>query len=168
MKAFGSVLIVSGCAFVGMYAALAHKRQLSALKKLLFLLDYMCCELQYKLTPLPELFRKTAQQTCGYFRAFFLDLADELDMQVIPNAQSCLCVVLKKHTAIPVCVQDCLTELGRTLGSFDLRGQLDGYAYARTICKDKIAALEEGKEGRMRTYQTLGLCAGAALAVLLI
>lgn len=168
MKLFGSLLIIFGCFSVGLYAALNHKRQLFALKKLLFLLDYMCCELRYKLAPLPEIFRNTANQANGYYRTFFLDLANELDMQIIPDAQSCLTVVLQKHETIPACVKECLTELGRTLGAFDLNGQLEGYAHTRAVCKEKLTALEEGKEGRMRTYQTLGLCGGVALAVLLI
>ena len=58
--------------------------------------------------------------------------------------------------------------LGRTLGRFDLDGQLIGLENARRDCRRAVDALSENRDNRLRCYQTLGLCAGAALAILFI
>jgi hypothetical protein len=61
-----------------------------------------------------------------------------------------------------------LRELGQSLGRFDLNGQLLGIAAVRNTCRSKLQQFEKNKEVRLRSYQTLGLCAGAALAILFI
>ena len=58
--------------------------------------------------------------------------------------------------------------LGRSLDRFDLAGQLKGIAATRSACRREVGALLENRDLRLRSYKTLGLCAGAALAVLLI
>lgn len=168
MKLLGAALVVAGCAFVGFYAAICQKIILSDLKKLMHMLEFMSCELRYKLTPLPALLRETAKQGSGFLRSYFSDLANELDSQIKPDVASCMAVVLEKHTLIPLDVQICLMELSGSLGRFDLDGQLEGLAYVRCLCTEKINTLEEGREARLRTYQTLGLCAGAAIAVIML
>ena len=65
-------------------------------------------------------------------------------------------------------LKELLLELGRGLGSFDLNGQLRGIEAVR---RQAIEALQESvndRDVRIRSYQTLGLCAGAALAILLL
>jgi hypothetical protein len=54
------------------------------------------------------------------------------------------------------------------MGRFDLEGQLNGLEAVRTRCRDWLDELISGREVRLRNYQTLGLCAGAALVILFI
>ena len=49
-----------------------------------------------------------------------------------------------------------------------MAGQLKGIAATRSACRREVDALLENRDLRLRSYKTLGLCAGAALAVLLI
>ncbi len=72
LKILGAILIVSGCGAVGMMIASSHARQERLLRQLISVYDYMECELQYRLTPLPELCRNAAQQACGALQHFFL------------------------------------------------------------------------------------------------
>ena len=60
IKLIGAALIIAGCDGVGFSMAAAHRREESALRQLIGALDYMGCELQYHLTPLPELCRSAA------------------------------------------------------------------------------------------------------------
>ena len=59
-------------------------------------------------------------------------------------------------------------QLGKSLGRFDLNGQLQGIEQVRAHCRRELSSLENGRDQRIRGYQTLGVCAGAALAILFV
>ena len=61
-----------------------------------------------------------------------------------------------------------LKALGRTLGRFDLDGQVQGIEAVRNEILTALEKLVKDQDARLRSYQTLGLCAGAALAILLL
>ena len=52
-KWIGALMVVAGCGGVGFTMAAAYIREEWALRSLIGALDYMTCELQYRLTPLP-------------------------------------------------------------------------------------------------------------------
>ena len=69
---------------------------------------------------------------------------------------------------IPSGTRRALSELGTTLGRFDLAGQLKGLETVRGECRRELEQMNVNKDVRLRSYQTLGFCAGAAVAILLI
>ena len=81
LKWIGAVLIVLGSGGFGFSLAAAHRREERNLQQLIFGLDYMQCELQYQLAPLPTLCRKTARQLSGVMQTLFLNLAEVLEDQ---------------------------------------------------------------------------------------
>lgn len=168
IKWIGAILIIIGCGGVGFSIAAAHRAEERQLQILIGALDYMQCELQYRLTPLPELCRQTAAQAGGAVRAVFTVLADELENQISPDVSCCLTAALSKIPDIPKYTQASLRNLGKTLGRFDLDGQLLGLEAVRQECRRNLDSLTANRETRLRSYQTLGLCAGAALAILFI
>ena len=76
--------------------------------------------------------------------------------------------VLAKSKDIPRHTLESLQNLGNSLGRFDLSGQLKGLEGVRQECRGKLTRLMGNQEVRLRSYQTLGLCAGAALVILLM
>lgn len=168
IKLIGAVLIIGGCGGVGFSMAAAHRREENALRQLIGALDYMGCELQYHLTPLPELCRVASAQSSGYIRQVFLALAAELDSQIAPDAASCMNAAISKTPKLPQRVRKNLSELGSSLGRFDLQGQLKGLESARQQCRRDLDELSKDRDVRLRSYQTLGLCAGSALAILFL
>lgn len=164
----GAFLIIAGCGGVGFGMALSYKREESALRQLLRTLEYMRSELEFRMTPLPELCRKLAAYSTGSIRTVFRKLAKELDAQVAPDAQSCMHAALKQSRDIPGKTADALSQLGHTMGQFDLQGQLRGICAVMHECEKQLKELECNRTQRLRSYQTLGLCAGAALAILFI
>ena len=58
LKWIGVALVVAGCGSVGFKISANHRKEEKALRQLIGILDYMECELQYRLTPLPELWQK--------------------------------------------------------------------------------------------------------------
>ena len=167
-KLLGAMLIVLACGGFGFSLAAAHRREESALAQLIRGLDFMACELQYRLTPLPELCRQTSEELTGPVGQVFAALAEQLQSQSQPEAGKCMAEALAAQTELPDQAKRILGELGQTLGRFDLPGQLQGLDGARQSCRGCLEALSRNRESRLRSYQTLGLCAGAALAILFL
>ena len=76
--------------------------------------------------------------------------------------------VLSKLENLPKSTAEALGLLGKSLGRFDLNGQLLGVESVRSYCRRELGSLEAGRDQRIRGYQTLGVCAGAALAILFV
>ena len=159
--------MIVACGGAGFSMAIQYKRQLASLKQLIKTLEYIRCELEFRLTPLPELCQKAAAYATGGIKEAFQALSEELCSQMAPDAQSCMAAVLNR-VRLPEKTAEVMLELGRTLGQFDLNGQLLGLDAVLADCRSVAAQLEEEKPQRVRSYQTLGLCAGAVLAILLV
>lgn len=168
LKWFGAILIVFGCSGVGMSMAWSLRRKGTELRQLLSALDYMQCELQYRLSPLPDLCRQTAAHTSGSIKLLFAALAEELEDQISPDVQLCMNAAVRKAKNLSDEAATVAVNLGKTLGRFDLDGQILGLEGARQSCRQALAKLESNKDTRIQSYQTLGLCAGAALAILFL
>lgn len=167
-KIIGAGLIIAGCGGFGFKLAANHIKEERTLRQLIGFLDFMECEMQYRLTPLPALCRQAAAEGKGSLCQLFLWLAKELEAQISPDAARCMDVALSKVTDIPKATVESLHVLGRSLGRYDLDGQLKGLEAVRQECRRKLEELNHNRDFRIRSYKTLGLCAGAAMAILFI
>lgn len=167
-KWIGALLVIAGCGGAGFAMAAAYKREESALRSLIGALDYMSCELQFRLTPLPALCRQAGTECRGIVGKVLTDLAQELESQITPDADSCMYAALSRTDNLPRKTEEALRTLGTSLGRFDLQGQLSGLEQIRSRCRHELEALTAARDQRIRSYQTLGLCAGAALAILFV
>ena len=111
---------------------------------------------------------QASKETSGVVRTILSALATELDNQISPEVSCCMESVLCKQREIPKYAIEAFRLLGQSLGRFDLQGQLKELDAVRTLCASNLAKLESNRDVRLRSYQTLGLCAGAALAILLL
>ncbi len=157
------------CSWFGYSLAAAHRREENTLRQLISALEYMQCELQFHLTSLPELCIQVGKYCKkGCVSSYFYELAKELNAQILPEPQSCCQAALEKTKGIPQASYDCLETLGKGLGKFDLDGEVLGLESVRIKCREKLEGLCARKDEQRRSYQTLGICAGAALVILLI
>lgn len=168
LKWIGAILVIVGCGGVGFSMAASHKREEAALRQLIGCLDFMECELQYRLTPLPDLCRQAARDAKGIVGQAMENLSRELESQICPDADSCMYAALKQCNNLPERTAEGLKLLGTSLGRFDLAGQIKGLESVRSWCRRELDALSVNREHRLRGYQTLGVCAGAALAILFV
>ena len=167
-KFIGAILIVLSCGGLGFKIAAAHRREEHALRQLIGALDYMECELQYRLTPLSALCRQASQECEGALRKIFLQFAIELDAQISPDAERCMLAALNGRKDVPSITMEALKKMGRSMGRFDMEGQLKGFEALRQECRGNLDRLGHNRDSRLRSYQTLGLCAGAAVVILFI
>lgn len=164
----GAIMIIAGCGGYGFSLAARYRQQERTLSELINALERMECELQYRMTPLPELCRMAAQDTSGILRKIFASLARELEERIMPDATSCMHSATARYSISSKALRLILVELGQSLGRFDLSGQLKGLASVRRKCLMELDNLGKNRSERLRCYQTLGLCAGAALAILFL
>lgn len=167
-KWIGAVLIVAGCGGFGFSLSAEHRREENSLRKLIALLDFMACELQYRMTPLPELCVAAAGETCGPLRQIFSKLAELLEASVSWDVAGAMDDALQSAEPLPEKTRDNLLALGRSMGRFDLTGQLSALESVRAGCRRDLEEFTANRDIRLRNYQTLGICAGAAVAIILI
>ena len=168
IKWFGAILVIVACGGVGFSMAAGCKREEWALRSFISALDFMTCELQFRLTPLPDLCRQAGKECRGIIGSVLTELARELESQIIPDADSCMYAAISRFDNIPNTTAEALRLLGTSLGRFDLQGQLQGLEQVRSHCRRELERLTADKDQRIRSYQTLGVCAGAALAILFV
>ena len=168
IKWIGAILIISGCGGYGFYLAASHNKEVNTLQKLIALIEFMICELQFRMSPLPVLCRQAAFETSGALRHVFINLSNEMESLIRAEVNTCMHAAISKSPPIPSVTLRCLKILGKSLGRFDLNGQINELDNVLNFCKMKRDELNSKKDIRIRSYRTLSLCAGAALAILLI
>jgi stage III sporulation protein AB len=168
IKIIGAVLITIGCGGFGVLIASAHRNLTSTLRQFIMILDLMECELQYRQTHLPDLCQMAAQNSSGIIRKIFLSLTTELEKQISPNVEKCLDAVLQNTDNIPKNIKEVFLLLGQSLGRFDLDGQLKGIQMVKSETMRILDVHTNNQDMRIRCYQTLSICAGAAIAILFI
>ena len=168
LKGFGAVLIIAGSTSVGFSIARTSRREARILQNLIRAVIYMTSMLQYNLAPLPELCRQAGHHTTGSVQEILLNLARELDWQLSPDVKSCMYEAVRKSRPIPDRIKRHFLHLGSSLGQFDVPGQIRELESIQKNCEQDLLIMKSNLETRIRSYQTLGICSGAALAILFI
>ena len=167
VKWIGSIIILLGCGGFGFRLAAASRRQIRELRELSAILDFLTCELRYRLTPLPELCMMTAGRSHGSVAKVFRNLYAELERQISPDVSCCMHAAVS-GSCLSQSVKQFLRDLGNSFGQFDLERQVQEIRARKENVAQLLDKLTKDQDVRLRSYQTLGLCAGAALAILLL
>lgn len=168
IRGIGAVLIIASCGGFGYSMAAGIRQQEKLLHQLIQILQVMESELQYRLTSLPELCRTASGECVGPLCELFHTLAENLALQEHPDAAVCMDSALQCCENLPGRLKRHLRYLGKSLGRFDLNGQLEGLRRVRSGCESDLTVLAQNRDQRVRSYQTLSLCAGTALAILFV
>lgn len=167
LKWIGAGLIVMCCGAIGLRMAKNYLWQEQTLRDLAAALQRMRSELSCRRTSLPRLFLDAGQGTSGVLGEVFTLMGQLLEQQCYPDAESCVTNVLSEFQLWDKLAY-LLTLLGSSLGNFDLQGQLEQLAAVSVECDRLLQEHSMNRQQRIRSFQTLGFCAGAALAILLI
>ena len=164
----GAALILAAGGGFGLFLVHDHRKEEWALEELIRVLDLIISEIQFRMTPLPQLCAMAANQGKGAIKHVFSALEAETLLQTQPDGAACMNHALERVGMIPRHTYRNLKMLGQTLGRFDAEGQLRGMEAVKTMCIRDLKALQDNRDIRMRNYQTLGICAGIALVIVLI
>jgi stage III sporulation protein AB len=168
LKYIGAVMVFIACGAIGFLKAAGFRREESCLAELIRLLDNMLNELEYRVTPLPQICGAVAQSATGVLKQVFAALMQEMESQIAPDAATCMEVALSTVKEIPSTARNMLLELGNSLGKYDIKGQMNEISAIKQQCQTVLDQMCDNKDVRLRSYKTLGLCIGAALAILFL
>lgn len=168
IKIIGAILIIAASGSFGFLMAAAHRRTAKMMQQLLRAIEYIQRELQYRMSSLSDVFRAVSSQIGGAIGRFFDLLANELDRQIAPDITYCVDAALSQIRDMPELVRNSILLLGKSLGRFDLEGQLKGLTAIYDECSIMLTNYTDHQDVRLRSYQTLALCAGAAVVILFI
>ena len=168
VRFLGAVLILVGCGGFGMMICISYKREEEMLRQLICALNMLQCELQFRMTPLPELCLQASSATRGKISRYFQILSAELNRQEAADVSSCCDAAKEILGSLPEKIIRALEVFSLSLGQFDVHGQLHGLEETRKHCAADLERMMENREMRLRSYQTLGICGGAALVILLV
>lgn len=168
IKVIGGILIVIGCSSFGFKMAADHIRQLRSVKQFISVVELLTCELQYRLSPLPNLCDVAISYCNGSLKSFFIYLKKELEAQVFPDVERCVSAAIYNCKTLPSVTEDLLESMGQSLGRFDLDGQVKELNKTKREAESVFELLSKENTTRTRTYKTLAVCAGLALAILFI
>lgn len=167
-KWIGAILIFSSCGGFGLSLVFRRVQEEAMIHQLEAFLDEMLWELPFQLTPLPDLVRHASAGVKGQLKALLYSFSIQLDRQVLPDAAACMDAAIHDSDLCFLHVRKLLTVIGHSLGRFDLSSQLNGLSSAKEQCSSEYAHLHSDRADRLRSFQTLSFCAGAALVILLI
>ena len=168
MRLFGAAFLVLGCGGAGFIMASSVRREIKLLQQLQKVLLYITCELNYRQTSLPRLLGEIGQKESGILGRFFRDVTEELEKYSASEAYWAFLSAMERGKELPGTVKQCLYEMGKGMGSFDLDGQLQQIDAVTKHTQQLLQEQLSHKDARTRNYQTLGFCLGGILAIMMI
>lgn len=170
IRVFGAALVVLGSALFGFGAARQIKRTVSQLEMLDTAMHLMECELSFVSPPLPRLMRTVSKDTQGPVSALFANYAKLLSDPSTKDTEEAMRKALEmtKRLSLPAGTVFSLLEFSQTLGRYDLPGQLSALSSARCRLSGQLERLRSEQKDRCKTYQTLSICAGLAVVILIL
>lgn len=168
LRILGAIIILSSCGGFGFSMVKAYQREERCLQALSRSVEWMICQLEYSLMPLPQLIRSAAGKENSPVGQVFTGLANRLETQRDTDASAAMTAILEDFENLPLRTRLLLQQFGVSLGKFSLSGQISCLHGIAQLCQREQNSLSNGREARLRSYRTLGLCAGAALVILFL
>lgn len=168
LRIFGACGIVAACSGFGFQAGADYRRRMKYLQDFLDALDEMMRQLNQSLLPLPELVQKASSLGSGGLYDTMGSFSQALAQQLSSDTASCMYLALERGGIEDASARRLMMQLGRSLGRFDLPGQLKGLETLHGQAQRALEHMQQEKTGLVRSYRTLGVFGGMALAVLLL
>ena len=144
-----------------------HREKEDCFEELLMILEHFVWELQTNQPPLAICCQIASQCGMGQRGKLFSALAQYLAPGGEASPSECMERALQEHP-IPSAVRERLTQLADTLGRYDLCAQISGIQAVQELCRRDQQALALERSKTVKSCQALGICTGAAVAILLL
>ena len=170
MKLAGVLFVVISAASVGFRFSYAVRQRCGLLGQLILALRLLKSELSAHGTPIPEAFAFLAAATKGSAADYFSMASKQMHQKKWMTPEKSLEIASDKLRELSADdpVRMVLHDMALSIGRFDLESQLTGIDCAVARLEEIRNLSEQEKTLRCRTYRALGLCAGLALAILLV
>lgn len=161
-------MTVAACSLGGAAVAAAYKKEAEDLHQLQRILEWMQCSLQCKGCTFAQLFRDASSRCDGAMGQIFADTASQLRLNAATDVGICLEKAIANSYPLPAKTRRLLLLLSRSVGELDLEGQLRQLRSVQTECGQILQEHCYGLKERQRCCQTVGICVGLGIAILLI
>ena len=170
LKLIGLSLILTASSAMGLGLARTVRRQQAQTLALIDALLRIRHELQYRLTPLPDVFLALQESREAAVAAFFSGLAGSLSAaDTCTVGYACRQALAQtRGLSLSSAARGTILSLFDSLGRYDLEGSVQALDLALSRLREEVKALQNSAAARCRTYLTLGVCTGLAAAVILI
>ena len=101
LKIGGAILVIVGCSGFGILLSYHTKNETHALKYLISALDFIDCELSFRLTPLSQAFLRASEISVGCIQSFLISAAQEMEHCSQTDAAHCIGTALDNCNNIP-------------------------------------------------------------------
>ena len=169
IRLIGAVLLAGGASALGFGAVRGLDRRVSVLDQLMAGLDTVRRELEWRMTPLPELMKKASDCTADRVADFFR-LCSVGAMQLNGRSFSSVWSMALEAAGLELEAEDLssVERLGSVLGRYDSKQQCTALDEALIGLRGQRAAAREQRDRLGKVYGALGLTAGAFFVILLI
>ena len=168
-KLLGAALIVTGASSVGIRMALRVRQEEQLLRSIVRVLELWRCEIGSSLTPTVQLCELAAGICKGMLKDVFTAAAQRMALQEDADAASVMeAVLLRFGSRLPLSCICRLRELGSILGAYDAQQQTQALEALIARVNGSVDELRSGAAERCRSYEVMGVCAGCALAIILL
>lgn len=166
VKTIGILMVILGASGTGFSMAFSVRQNVSLVQQLLSTMEVMKNEISYRRTPLPELMRLLELQCRGCAAEFFGRLATDLSQRQERSVDIIVRRQVAAVRAFPPAVRQILLQLGSGLGQYDTEGQLRSIDLAILRLRTLLDQYRSKQQTRIKSYCTLGICGGLAIAIL--
>ncbi len=167
LRIIGVLFVVCGAAGAGAATALGVRFSLNAARQLCSALERMKNEIDYCRTPLPALMELLSKDP-GPLSPLFAQMAGQLALRQEASVNAIVRKSLAAVPALPGPVRQILLDLAPGLGRYDVDGQLRAIDLASAQARALFEQYRAEQRGRIRSCCTLGLCAGLAIAIMVL
>lgn len=169
IKLLGAALIIASAASVGIRMAHSVRTEEANLRQILRVMELMRCEIQSCLTPTKELCEMASGICRGALRDVFQATAQRIELQAEGNTGEIMeAVLIRFGHILPISCICRLRELGNVLGAYEVQEQTQALEALSGRVSASIEELRQGRAERCRSYEVMGVCAGCALAIILL
>lgn len=166
MKYLGIIFIVCSTAYMGFHLANGFRLRRKLLTQFLRCLPIIRNEIVFCGTPIPKIFRLISDHTDGEVHEVFGQVSKQMEEHktMTPTEAMEETLTARKYT----CLVPRLLELADKLGNYDVEAQIAGIDQVQSQAELQVDELEQERLQKGKVYESLGICAGLALAILLI
>lgn len=168
LRIIGALTLCVGSSVFGFSAAGAIKRSIKTLRQLIVSLEIMRCEVSYTLTPIAKICQIISKSCRGEVALFYEKLMGIYSGNY-PEQDNWASTLLQDTLRnIPQDALDAMTELISSFGKFGVTEQLRMIDLTAEKLNASLDKINSEKMQRCKCYETLGICTGLAIAVLIV
>lgn len=167
-RLIGALILCIGSSYLGFSAAGTVRRRGRLLQNLKLSLEMMRCEVSYTLTPIGKICDILAKSAEGEVRTLYIRLAKVFSAPYPEQDNWAEELVHSTLRGIPEEPANAMIELLTSFGRFGVKEQLRLIDLTAEKVTAALEQTESEKKQRCKCYQTLGICTGLAIAILVL